>query len=127
MKPKLLLTIAAIYMGLVGLGYLISPVGIVLGLDQGAPAALIAEIRIISSTFIGIAVLNWAARNADASKARDAIFLGNTVGFGLAAILGIIATLATGQALGWIFVVIAGLFAVGFFIVGRANMSTSAS
>ena len=88
---------------------------------------MIAEIRIISSTFIGIAVLNWAARNADASKARDAIFLGNTVGFGLAAILGIIATLATGQALGWIFVVIAGLFAVGFFIVGRANMSTSAS
>ena len=88
---------------------------------------MMAEIRVVASTFIGIAVLNWAARNADASKARDAIFLGNTAGFGLATILSVIASITGGQVASWVLVVIHALFAVGFFIVGRANMSTSAN
>jgi len=125
MTPKLLLTVSAIYMGLVGLGFLLSPFAVMPGLDAGASALLVAEIRVTASTFLGFAVLNWAARNAEASKARDAIFLSNTVGFGLAAILTVVAALTGGQVLGWVLAVIALLFTVGFFIVGRANMSTS--
>ena len=126
MKPNLLLTLSAIYMGLVGLFVLISP-ALAFNLDAGASAALIAGLRGNASTFLAIAVLNWFARNADASRARDAILLGNTVGFGLAAILEILALLAGGQAFGWAFVVIHLLFTFAFFVVGRGNMSTAAS
>lgn len=126
MKPKLLLTLAAIYMGLIGLTVLISPV-MGMGLDAGASAHLVAQVRVQASLYIGIAVVNWFARTAEASKARDAIFLGNTVVFGFMAILfGLL--MFTGEPVaGWVFVIIALLFAVAFFVAGRANMSTSAS
>lgn len=123
MKPNLLLSIAAIYMGLLGLSQLISP-AFSYNLDAGASATLIALLRGNASTFFGIAVLDWFARNADASRARDAILLGNTVGFGLATILGIFSMLAGGPVVGWVFVVINLLLSVAFFVVGRANMST---
>ena len=45
MKPKLLLTLSAIFMGLVGLGYLISPATILFTPYAEAPAQLMAEIR----------------------------------------------------------------------------------
>ena len=124
MKPKLLLTLAAIYMGLVGLFNLISPVA-AWGLDAGASAVLIASVRVPASLHLGIAVVNWFARSAEASKARDAIFLGNTIGFVLAAILFALVALAPGgPAVNWVIVVINLLLAIAFFVVGRANMST---
>jgi uncharacterized membrane protein HdeD (DUF308 family) len=126
MKPKLLFTFSAIYMGLIGLTVLISPV-VVMGLDAGTSAHLIAQVRVQASLYIGIAVVNWFARNAEASKGRDAIFLGNSVVFGLMAILfGLL--MFTGEPVtGWVIVVIDLLFAVAFFVIGRANMSTRAS
>jgi len=127
MKPKLLLTLTAIYLGLVGLFNLISPAA-AFGLDAGATAVLIASVRVVASLYIGFAVMDWFARSADASKARDAIFLGNTVAITLAAILFIFVALAPGgPAVNWVIVVINLLFAVAFFVVGRANMSTSTS
>jgi len=126
MKPKLLFTLAAIYIGLIGLTILISPV-VGMGLDAGASAHLIAQVRVQACLHLGIAVLNWFARNAEASKARDAIFLGNTVVFGLMTILFGLLMFTGEPAVGWVFVVIALLFAVAFFVVGRANMSTNAS
>jgi len=125
MKPSALLTVAGIYLGLIGLGYLISPTSMMLGFGGDVPDYLVPGIRVMSSTFLGIAVVNLVARNAEASKAREAIFLGNTVGFGVAAIMGLFATLSSGQALGWVFFVINAAIAVLFVIVGRANMSTS--
>jgi hypothetical protein len=125
MKPKFLLTLAAIYLGLVGLFNLISPAA-AFGLDAGASAVLIASVRVVASLYIGFAVMNWFARNAEASKARDAIFLGNTVAITLAAILFVLVALAPGGQAGiWAIVVINLFFAVAFFVVGRANMSTS--
>ena len=126
MKPKLLFTLSVIYMGLIGLTVLISPV-VVMGLDAGTSAHLIAQVRVQASLYIGIAVVNWFARNAEASKARDAIFLGNTVVFGLMAILFGFLMFTGEPVVGWVFVAIALLFAVAFFMVGRANMSTNAS
>ncbi len=124
MKLNLVLTISAIYMGLVGLGYLLSPATLSFGVvDASASAVLTAFLRIPASTFLGIAVLNWMARNAEASKARDAIALGNTVGFGLAAVLSVWGALIGSSPIGWVFVVINLLFAVGFFWTGRASMS----
>ena len=64
MKLNILLTIAAIYMGLVGLGLIFG----------GSP-------------LLGIAVLNWQTRNAEPSAARDAVILGNIVGLAVIAAL----------------------------------------
>jgi len=126
MKPKLLFTLAAFYLGLIGLTILISP-AVGTGLDTGASAHLIAQVRVQASLYLGIAVLNWFARNAEASKARDAIFLGNTVVFGFLTILFGLLMFTGEPVVGWVFVVIHLLFAVAFFMIGRANMSTRAS
>lgn len=127
MKPKLLFTLAAIYMVLGGLNYLILPATAMFGLDSGASPLLIAGIRETASTFIGIAVLNWFARNTDASKARNAIFLANIVGFALATIFGVLVALASAQIVAWVFVVINLFFTIAFLLVGRPNMALVAN
>ncbi len=123
MSPSLLLSVSAIYLGLVGLLYIFAPFVVLHGLEADASAFLIAEIRIGAGTFLGIAVMDWLARNAEASRARDAIFWGNLVGYVLAAVLTVMAALAGGDVLGWIIAAVNGLFAIGFFVVGRGNMS----
>lgn len=111
-------------MGLIGLGVLISPAA-VMGLGAGISAQLIAQLRVQAGLYIGITVVNWFARSTDASKARDAIFLGNTVIFGLMAILfGML--MFTGEPVtGWVIVAIALFFTIAFFVTGRANMSVN--
>jgi hypothetical protein len=111
----------------VGLGFLFAPGVLTFGALGATPAVIVAELRQYGGALLGIATLNWAARNAEPSKARDGVFLGNTVGFGLVAIGGVLRQLSGAVAIGWLFVLINALFAVGFFIVGRANMSNNAS
>ena len=66
MKPKLLLTIAAIFNGLVGIGYLLAPstmlVSNVLSSAQGGilDATLNTGLRGLASNFFGFAVL-WVS------------------------------------------------------------------
>ena len=128
MKPKLLLTLAAIYISMIGLLAILIPATTVYNINVDSPDLLNARLRIPHSLFFGLAVINWFARNADASKARDAIFLGNTVGFALWAILVALVALNPGyEPSGMVFVVINLAFTVAFFVVGRANMSTNAS
>ena len=70
MKLNWLLSISAIYLALIGLLFLIAPDAVLFGaLSAGASAVLVAIIRVPASTFIGIAVLNWVARDAEPSKA----------------------------------------------------------
>jgi hypothetical protein len=83
MKLKVILTISALYLGVLGLGFMFAPRQI--GVDAvpaDASPALVAYLRIFSGPFLGIAVLNWMARKAPPSPARDAILLANIVGFG---------------------------------------------
>ena len=127
MKSSTLFLLAALYLGLVGLGFLLAPSTMEFGALGATPAIIVAELRQYGGALIGIAVLNWVARNAEPSKARDGVFLGNTVGFGLVTIGGILRQLSGAVAIGWLFVIINALFAVSFFIVGRANMSKSAN
>jgi hypothetical protein len=67
------------------------------------------------------------ARNEEASTARNGVFLGNTIGFGLVAIGGVLRQLSGAIAVEWLFVVINALFVIAFFMVGRANMSDRAN
>jgi hypothetical protein len=82
MKLKVVLSIAAAYMALVGVGMMFVPQQFGVGaVPADASPALIAFLRIFGGPCIGIAVLNWVARDAEPSSARNAIILGNMVGF----------------------------------------------
>ena len=127
MKTNVLLITAAVYLALVGLGFLLAPGVMVFGALGSTPATIVAELRQYGGSLLGIAVLNWVSRNAEPSIARNGVFLGNTVGYGLVAIGGVLRQLSGAIAIGRVFVVINALFAIAFLMVGRANMSKSAS
>lgn len=82
MSLKTLLTIAAVYLGVLGVGFMLVPrqIGIE-AVPPDASPALLAYLRIFGGPMVGIAVLNWMARDAGPSAARDAIVLANLVGF----------------------------------------------
>jgi len=123
LKLNILLSISAIYMALLGLGFLFAPEVLAFGVvPAGASTALIAYLRTPASTFLGIAVLNWMARNAEPSPARNAIVLASTVGFGLAAVLGVLGVLSGVPAVALVFAVLNLLTAVAFFWAGRTSM-----
>src|SRR4051812_42741517 len=127
MKSTLLLSAAAIYLALVGLGFLFVPGILVFGALGATPAIIVAELRQYGGALLGIAVLNWVARNTEASIAKNGILLGNAVGFGLVAVGGVIRQLSGAVAVGWIFVVINLIFAVSFFLAARASMTKNAN
>lgn len=82
MKLRIVLSIAAVYMALVGLGMMVVPRYFGVGaVPADAPPALIAFLRIFGGPCLGIAVLNWLSRNAEPSPTLDAVVLGNIVGF----------------------------------------------
>ena len=85
-RIKLLLTMSAAYLAAVGLALLFAPLAFGVGaVPPDASPELIALLRLLGGPFVGIAVLNWMARNAESSPTRDAVLLGNAVGFGVVA------------------------------------------
>jgi hypothetical protein len=124
MKLNILFVISAIYMALLGLGFVFVPQAMGLGaVPADASPALIAYLRVFGSTFIGIAVLNWTARNAEPSTARNAIVLANVVGFGLAAALDLWGVLSGGRQMALVLAIVHFLFTVAFIWAGRTSMS----
>ena len=68
MKLKAVLTVSSIYLAVLGVGFMLAPQEI--GIDAvpaDASPALIAYLRIFGGPILGIAVLNWLARNAEPS------------------------------------------------------------
>jgi hypothetical protein len=120
---KLVLTVSAIYLAVLGVGFMFFPRQI--GIDAvppDAPPALIAYLRLFGGPFVGIAVLNWLARNADASVARNAIVLANIVGFGCAAAMDVWGVFGgTARAIAKVFLAILLLMTVAFIVAGRAG------
>ena len=126
MKPKLLLTLAAMFWAIPGIIGLVVPNMAVN--DPNASAALSASIRSSAALYIALAVLDWLARDVEASKARNAIFVANVVGYGLSGIFLVVVALMPGASpSGWVIAGITLFFAAAFILVGRANMSTSAA
>ena len=76
MKLKAVLTVSAIYQAIVGVGMMLAPRQF--GIDAVPPdasPALIAFLRIFGGPMLGIAVLNWMARNAEPSTAETPLSL----------------------------------------------------
>ena len=123
MKLKPVLIASAIYLALVGLGVMLVPRYFGLGaVPPDAPPALIAFLRIFAGPCLGIAVLNWLARDAEPSPARNAIVLANIVGFGCVAANDVVGV-ATGDArqLAKGFLVVHLLFTLAFVMAWRAT------
>jgi hypothetical protein len=123
MKLRTVLTISAIYLAAIGAGLMFAPRQF--GIDAvpaDASPALIAFLRVFSGPFFGIAVLNWLARNAEPSTARDATVLANIVGFGCVTAMDIwgVSSGAARPAMK-LFLVIHLLMFVAFIVVRRSG------
>ena len=121
---KLTLTLSALYMALVGLALMFFPIQF--GRDAvptDAAPELLALIRLLGGPFLGIAVLNWQSRNAEASTLR-VVLLANIVGFG-AVTANDIWGVASGEArdIARLFLVVHLLFTLAFVAVARAGKS----
>ena len=129
MKLKGVLTVSAIYLAVLGIGFMLAPRQI--GIDAvpaDASPALIAYLRIFGGPILGIAVLNWMARNAEPSAARYAIVLGNIVGFGCVTLMDIWGVFSGGaRPAAKLFLVIHLLMTVAFVVAGRASMRAQRS
>jgi hypothetical protein len=126
MKLRILLSIAAIYMALVGLGLIFLPQAFGVGaVPTDASAALITYLRLWGSPLLGIAVLNWMARNAEPSTARNAIIIGNIVGFAAIAALDVWGSFSGGRPVTKVFALIHLCFAIAFIWVGRMSRSAT--
>ena len=119
------LTVSAIYLAVLGVGFMFAPRQIGIDAVPADPSpALIAYLRVFGGPFLGIAVLNWLARNAEPSAARNAIVLANIVGFGCAASMDVWGVLIGGGArpIAKLFLVVHLLMTVAFVVAGRASM-----
>ena len=129
MKLKLVLIVSAIYLAILGVGFMFAPRQIgINAVPADASPALIAYLRLFGGPFLGIAVLNWMARNAEPSAPRNAIILANIVGFGCAAAMDVWGVFSGGaREVAKLFLVIHLLIAVAFVVAGRASMPAQRS
>jgi hypothetical protein len=128
MSLKPVLAASAIYLGLIGFGVLFVPRYFGVGaVPPDASPALIAFLRIFAGPCLGIAVLNWLARNAEASPARDAIVLANIVGFGCVAATDIWGVFSgDARQVAKVFLVVHLLFTLAFIAARRGTMRGAA-
>jgi len=124
MKLNVMFTIAAIVLILLGLLSFFAPPALA-GTD--ATAAFSAKINGVVSLSLG--VLAWLVRNDGPSKTRDSVVLSYTLLFALWAAVstyGIFLVDMPSHNISWGPALIQALLAIGFFMAGRASMSTSA-
>ena len=119
-----MLTVSAIYLAVLGVGFMLVPLQI--GIDAVPPdasPALIAYLRIFGGPVLGVAALNWLARNAEPSAARNAIILGNIVGFGCVTLMDVWGVFSGGaRPVAKLFLVIHLLMTVAFVVAACASM-----
>lgn len=124
MGLKTVLTVSAIYLAIIGVGLMFAPQQF--GIDAvpaDASPALISFLRVLGGPALGIAVLNWMVRNAVPCPARDAIVVGNIVGFGCVTAMDIWGVLGGGARPAMkLFLVIHLLMTVAFVLAGRASL-----
>jgi hypothetical protein len=124
MKLKAVLTVSAIYQAIVGIGLMLAPQQF--GIDAVPPdagPALIAFLRIFGGPMLGIAVLNWMARDAEPSTALGAIVFGNIAGFGCVTLIDVWGVF-TGAArpIAKLFLVIHLLLTLAFVVAWRTSV-----
>ena len=128
MKLNLIFIIAAVYGLVVGLPAILAPDALASMAGQQLPAGMLMGYRFLGVAELGLGLIAWFVRNADASSARDGVVLGFTIYFALHALTSLYGQFTdTSVSMHWVMATIQGLIAIGFFMAGRANMSKSGS
>lgn len=124
MKLNVMFTIAAVYGIGLGLMSLLAP-GAGTGVTMSTiPGIVSMSIRFWGVSYIGLGLIAWLVRNAEASKARDGVTLGLTIFFALHALTSLYGQFTdTSVPTHWIMATVQALIAVGFFMAGKASMS----
>lgn len=83
---KTILILSALYLAAIGLMLMVLPLQFGVGaVPADSPPALVALLRLLGGPFLGIAALNWLARNEAPSPALRAVLIANLIGFGAVA------------------------------------------
>jgi hypothetical protein len=115
MKLNVLLVIAAVIAGVFGVGFVVAsgPLLSVYGVTLDKAGTLVAQL--FGASLVGIAVLNWLARNVTDPDARRAVIFANLVQDVVGFVVILIGQLAgIPNAFGWSNVAIYLLLALGF-------------
>ena len=124
MKLNVMFTIAAIVLILLGIVSFFAPPALA-GTDPSAAFSA----KIIGVVLLALAVLAWLVRNDGPSKTRDSVVLGYTLLFALWAavsVYGIFLVDMPTHNISWGPALVQALLAIGFYMAGRASMSTTA-
>lgn len=123
MKLKVMLIVSAVYMALVGVGHLVAPVAMSAGvISADASAGVAAFLRHYSALFLSIAVMNWMARDAEASPSRNAIVTANLIVYGFGALLDILTIIGGAGLIGLMPASINLIIALAFLWGGRKKV-----
>lgn len=124
MKPNVMFTIAAILLIFMSVMAFFTPPA----LAGTADAAKAFDAKISGVLLLSLGVIAWLVRNAEASKTRDSVVLGYAILFALWALVSVYGSFLDMPyaQISWIIGLIQALVSVGFFMAGRASMSTSA-
>ena len=123
MKLNVMFTIAAIVMILMGLLSFFAPPAL-----RGTDPSAAFSTKIVGVISLSLGVMAWLLRNAEASKTRDSVVLGYTLLFALWAIVSVYGSFLVdlpAHTISWGPALIQALLAIGFFMAGRASMSTN--
>jgi hypothetical protein len=125
MKLNTMFTIAAIVMILMGALSFFAPPAL-----RGTDPSAAFSGKIIGVVLLSLGILAWLVRNDGPSKTRDSVVLSYTLLFALWAVVSVYGSFLVDMPshnISWGPALIQALLAVGFFMAGKASMSTSAS
>ncbi len=124
MKPNVIFIIAAVYGLVVGLPSIIAPQAMASMAIPEPPISMQMMIRFLGVAELGLGLIAWLVRNAEASKTRDNVMLGFTIYFALHALTSLYGQFTdTSVSMHWVMATIQGLIAIGFFTSARSHMS----
>jgi hypothetical protein len=118
--------VAAVYGFLIGLGSFLAPQQMANLGGVAASSAVLMSLRFLGVANIGLGLIAWLVRNAEASSTRDGVAMGFFVFFALHALTSLYGQFTdTSTSMHWVMATLQALIAAGFFIAGRAGMSTN--
>jgi len=128
MKLNVMFMIAAVYGLVTGLPSIVAPQALASMSGQELSTSMLMVIRFLGCAELGLGLIAWLVRNADASKTRDGVVLGFTIYFALHALTSLYGQFTdTSVHMHWVMATLQGLIAIGFIVAGRATMAKSAS
>ncbi len=126
MSLKNLLMVAAVIGAAFGVAFVVAsgPLLAIYGITLDKAGTLVAQL--FGALLIGVAVLNWFARNVTDPEARQAVVVGNLTGDVVGFVVILIGQLAgIANSLGWANVAIYLLLALGFAYVQFMQRSSA--